>query len=462
MFVQQLYTNCLSEAAYYIESDGECAIIDPLRDYREYINLAKDRNSLIKYVFETHFHADFVSGHIDLANKSNSKIVFGPNTETNYPINVAKDGEIFKVGKISIQAIHTPGHTPNSTCYLLKNEVGEPYCVFTGDTLFVGDVGRPDLFGENITKEDLAGQMFESLKKLTSLPDNVIVYPAHGPGSSCGKNLGKETFSTIGEQKKLNYALQEKSKEGFIKSITDGLTSPPQYFPFNASLNKTGYDSFDKILSNNKALDLNQFENEIKSGSIILDVRHQDDFEKGFIKGSVFIGLDGRFAEWVGTLFNIKQSFVLITPEGKKEETIIRMSRVGYENVKGYLKGGYNTWRNSKKDIDMIISIDNEELELDIKHDKIIVIDVRKESEFVDGHIYDAKNIVLQSFESDLEKNNIDKTEKLYIHCQGGYRSMIAASLFRKKGYNNIRNIIGGYNEIKKSNIKLVTDKVVA
>lgn len=454
MHIEQLYTNCLSEAAYFIASDGEAAVIDPIRDYQVYLEKAKELNVKIKYIFETHFHADFISGHIDLAKHTGAEIVYGPTAQTHYPVTVAKDGDVFKIGKIEIEVLHTPGHTPESSCYLLKNEEGKPYCVFTGDTLFVGDVGRPDLFGEKISKEDLAGMLYDSLNnKIKKLPDDLIVYPAHGPGSACGKNLGKETFSTIGVQKKTNYALKETSKESFVKSITEGLTTPPQYFPKNAQINKGGYFSLDEVMNRNKkSLTLSEFENEIKSGAIVLDSRNPDGFELGFIKGSVNIGLDGRFAEWVGTLFDINQPFVLITAEGKEYETILRMARVGYENIKGFLGGGVNTWKNAGKEMDMIISIDADEMMLDLKHESVTVMDVRKCSEYDAGHIAGALNVVLQQFDEQLP-DDLSKDENLYIHCQGGYRSMIAASLLRRKGFKNIKNIQGGYASISKTNI---------
>ncbi|HZF99784.1 MAG TPA: rhodanese-like domain-containing protein [Chitinophagales bacterium] len=462
MFIQQLYTNCLSEAAYYVESNGEAVVVDPLRDYREYTKLASERKATIKYVFETHFHADFVSGHIDLAKQTGSRIVFGPQAETNFDAYNAKDGERFQVGAITIEVMHTPGHTPDSSCYLLRDENGKPHCIFTGDTLFVGDVGRPDLFGTKISKEDLAGMLYDSLATLKALPDDVIVYPAHGPGSSCGKNIGKETWSTIGEQKKLNYAMQEQTREEFIKNVTTGLTAPPRYFPLNATLNKQGAESFDTILKNIKALSVNDVESLIHEGVYVLDVRHENEFENGFIPGSFFVGLHGRFAEWVGTLFDIKQPFVIVAPAGQEEETIIRMSRVGYDNVKGYLQGGFEAWKNAGKPFDMIISVDTEELDLDLKHDNITVVDVRKNSEFVAGHIEDAINVPLQSFETSLAERDLPKDEKLFVHCQGGYRSMIAASILRRKGFEIIRNVLGGYNAISKTIIKTVQEKLTA
>ena len=464
MKVEQLYTNCLSEAAYFIESDGEAAVIDPLRDYQPYIDMAAKRNVKIKYVFETHFHADFVSGHLDLSAKTGAAIIYGPNAITEFKTTVATDGQRFKIGSCEIEVMHTPGHTPESTCYLLRDEQGKPYCIFTGDTLFVGDVGRPDLFGTKITKEDLAGMMYESLtKKIMPLADDIIVYPAHGPGSSCGKNLGKETFSTIGMQKKLNYALQPMSKDEFVKSITTGLSAPPQYFPLNAAINKKGYESLDMVMNKNVTpLSVDDVENEIANGAIVLDTRHQDVFEKGFVPGSVFVGLNGRFAEWVGTILNIDTKLVIVADTGKEEESILRLARVGYENVKGYLNGGFDAWKNAGKKIDMLISIEPAEMELDLKFEKPLVMDVRKENEFEAGHVVDAENVVLQSFDKDLASSGIKPSQNIYVHCQGGYRSVIAASLLKRKGYHNIKNILGGWVEIAKTNIPTEVAKPVA
>ena len=463
MKVEQLYTSCLSEAAYFIESNGEAAVIDPLRDYQIYIDMANKRGVKIKYVFETHFHADFVSGHLDLSEKTGAPIIYGPNAQTDFKATIATDGQKFKIGNVEIETMHTPGHTPESTCYLLRDESGKPYCLFTGDTLFVGDVGRPDLFGTKITKEELAAMMYESLnQKIKPLANDIIVYPAHGPGSSCGKNLGKETWSTIGDQKKLNYALQEMSKADFVKSITDGLSSPPQYFPLNAAINKRGYESLDKILSKNiKPLSADEVESEIQTGTVVLDTRHQDEFEKGFIPSSVFVGLNGRFAEWVGTILDINTPLIIVADEGKAEESILRLARVGYENVKGYLSGGFESWKQANKKIDLVISIDTSEMELDIKFDNPLVMDVRKESEFNNGHVLNAENIVLQNFEIDFTKSSAKVEKPIYVHCQSGYRSMIAASLLKRKGYNNLRNISGGWVEISKTNIPIEKPKPV-
>ncbi len=458
MLVEQLYTNCLSEAAYFIESNGEVAVIDPLRDYQTYLDKAGASNASIKYVFETHFHADFISGHLDLSKNSGAPIIYGPETETKFPVHIAKDGDRFKIGKVEIEVMHTPGHTPESTSYLLYNEEGKPYCIFTGDTLFVGDVGRPDLFGASITKEELASRMYDSLQRLKQLPDDVIVYPAHGPGSSCGKNIGKETWSTIGIQKKLNYALQDISREEFVKAITTGLTKPPQYFPLNARINREGYQSIDTVISNGmKAFSVNEFETEMKKkGTVVIDTRHQDVFEKGFLPGSVFIGLNGRFAEWVGTVLNIDEHFLIVADEGKEKEVVTRMARVGYDNISGFLSGGFEAWKNANKKIDMLISIDADEMLLDYNHDQIKVVDVRKETEFEGGHVEGAMNVVLNDFNNDVEKLNNQTSDQLYVHCLGGYRSMIAASLLKRKGFNNIRNITGGWEAIQKTRMPVV------
>lgn len=459
MTVEQLYTNCLSEAAYFIESNGEAAVIDPLRDYQAYIDLAAAKGVTIKYIFETHFHADFVSGHIDLSHKTGAPIIYGPEAVTGYPITVATNNQRFKVGNIEIEALHTPGHTPESTCYLLRDEDKVPYCLFTGDTLFVGDVGRPDLFGNVLTKEEMAARMFESLKIIKSLPDEILVYPAHGPGSACGKNIGKETWSTIGNQKRLNYALQDLSIDEFIKIVTTGLSKPPQYFPLNAKINKEGYSSLDEVLfRSRKPLSIAEFEQAKQNGIVVIDTRHENEFEQGFIPGSVFIGLHGRFAEWVGTLIRIDEPVLLITATGKEEETILRMARVGYDHVIGYLDGGFDAWKNAGKTFDMVISIDAEEFKLDYLHDEITVVDVRKESEYEAGHVSGALNVVLQHFDEQIGKLE-DRQKDTYVHCQGGYRSMIAASLLKRRGYHQLRNISGGWQAISKTDIPVEIPK---
>ncbi|HLF44994.1 MAG TPA: rhodanese-like domain-containing protein, partial [Chitinophagaceae bacterium] len=400
MFIKQIYTGCLSEAAYFIESNGEAAIIDPLRDIEEYLQLAEERNAKIKYIFETHFHADFVSGHIDLNKATGAPIVYGPNTETKFPVHIAKDGEKFNIGVLTIEVLHTPGHTLESSCYLLKDENGKDYCVFTGDTLFIGDVGRPDLAqkGAVLTTEDLAGMMYDSIhKKLVSLDDKVIVYPAHGAGSNCGKNLSSETFSTIGEQKKHNYALQAATKEEFIKSVTDGLAAPPQYFPINAQINKEGYESMDKVMMNSlRGLKVEDFKNLISEDTIILDTRNENEFTRGFVPGSICIGLDGRFAEWAGSLLPFDKPTLLVTEPGKEKESIIRLARVGFDKVQGYLDGGFESWKNTGEKTDMIIDIEADELIMDLNYDfNMVVLDVRKPIEFAEGHLPEAINLPL-------------------------------------------------------------------
>ncbi len=451
MDVQQLYTGCLSEAAYFISSNGEAAVIDPLRDIDTYLKMAEEKGVKIKYIFETHFHADFVSGHLELAQKTGAPIVYGPQTKAGFPIHQASDGEFFQIGDIKIQAVHTPGHTLESTCYLLHDEKGAPYCIFTGDTLFVGDVGRPDLFSGNLSKEELAGMMYESLQqKIKPLADHIIVYPAHGPGSSCGKNLGPETSSTIGQQKQSNYALKDMSKEEFVRVVTTGLTEPPAYFPINARINKEGYDSLDNILETASALSIDEFKQKAKEGAWILDTRPATVFTESFIPGSISIGLDGRFAEWAGSLLPYNQPLILVTEDGKEKESIIRLARVGIDNVQGYLKGGFDAWRSAGERTDMIIDIEPDELAMDIPHDsRLEIIDVRKESEFEAGHVRGAQNIPLSTLTDAATVANIDDDNNLYIHCAGGYRSVIAASILKKQGYHNLRNVLGGFAQMK-------------
>lgn len=454
MFIKQLYTGCLSEAAYYIESNGEAAVIDPLRDIDVYLQMANERKSRIKYIFETHFHADFVSGHLDLAAATSAPIVYGPNTNTKFPVHVAKDGEVFKIGALTIEVLHTPGHTLESTCYLLKDENGKNHCVFTGDTLFVGDVGRPDLAqkGNEITMNDLAGMMYDSIhSKLFPLADDVIVYPAHGPGSSCGKNLGPNTHSTIGEEKQSNYALKAATKTEFIKSVTDGITAPPQYFPINAKINKEGYDSLEDVLvTGMRALSVEEFKNLATDDMIILDTRNASVFTQGFVPGSVSIGLEGRFAEWAGSLLPFDAPMLLVTDPGKEKETIVRLARVGFDKVKGYLNGGYEAWKNAGETIDMIIDVEADELMMDIPHDtNLVVLDVRRPTEYADGHLKDAVNIPLNDMNDPASMTNLEEEQNLYVHCAGGYRSVIAASLLKRQGIHNLRNVLGGWGKIK-------------
>jgi len=467
MFIQQLYTGCLSEAAYYIESNGEAAIIDPLRDIDEYLETLNERKAKLKYIFETHFHADFVSGHLDLSKATDAPIVYGPQTQTKFAVHVAKDGETFRVGDITITVLHTPGHTLQSSCYLLKDENGKEHCVFTGDTLFVGDVGRPDLAqkGEDLTMEDLAGMMYDSIHtKLFPLGDEVIVYPAHGAGSSCGKNLGSETFSTIGEQKAHNYALQAASKEEFIKAVTHGIAAPPNYFPINAKINKEGYESLDNVLEHGlKSLSVEEFKKMMKDDVIVLDTRHANTFILGFIPGSISIGLEGRFAEWAGAILPFDKRILLVTEPGKEKETVVRLARVGFEKFAGCLAGGYDAWINAGEKSDMIIDIEADEMMMDMPHDpNMVVLDVRRETEFADGHLKDAKNIPLNEMTDPASMANLEETQNLYVHCAGGYRSVIACSLLKRQGIHNLRNINGGWGKIKEQEkIVVVKEKSV-
>ena len=465
MEIKQLYTGCLSEAAYFISSDGEAAVIDPLRDVDAYLQMAAERGVKIKYIFETHFHADFVSGHIELSQKTGAPIIYGPDTHASFDVHVAKDNEEFMVGKLKIKAMHTPGHTLESTCYLLHDEAGAPYCIFTGDTLFVGDVGRPDLFSGNLSKEELAGMMYDTLQnKIKPLNDNIIVYPAHGPGSSCGKALGPETFSTIGAQKAGNYALQEMTKGEFIKTVTSGLSTPPSYFPVNARINKEGYDSLDSVYEKGlQALSIVQFKEKVAADAWILDTRNSAIFTQGFVPESISIGLDGRFAEWAGTLIPNKQALVLVTDPGMEKESITRLARVGIDNILGYLEGGYEAWVNAGETIDLIIDIEPDELAMDIPHDNLLeVIDVRKPSEFDIAHVKGAHNVPLDTLADPVNIAMIDDSNNLYIHCAGGYRSVIAASLLKRQGYHNLRNVLGGFGKMKaEKGIPMVTPDTV-
>lgn len=454
MFIKQLYTGCLSEAAYYVESNGEAVVIDPLRDIDVYLDLANERKATIKYIFETHFHADFVSGHLDLSKATGAPIVYGPETATGFQAHIAKDGEIFKIGNLALEVLHTPGHTLESTCYLLKNESGEDYCIFTGDTLFVGDVGRPDLAqkGTEITTADLAGLLYDSLqKKIVPLSDEVIVYPAHGPGSSCGKNLGPDTHSTIGEEKKFNYALQATTREEFIKAVTDGIPPPPQYFPINARINKEGYDSLDEVMNNAlKPLSPARFRELMNDDTIILDTRPSSVFTEGFVPGSVSIGLDGRFAEWAGSLLPFDAPMLLVAEPGKEKESIVRLARVGLDKVQGFLDGGYAAWKESGEACDLIIDVEADELMMDLPFDKnLLVVDVRKPAEYADGHLKEALNIPLSDLSDPGSMVNLEDRHNLYIHCAGGYRSVIAASLLKRQGIHNLRNVVGGWGKIK-------------
>jgi hydroxyacylglutathione hydrolase len=457
MFVKQLYTGCLSEAAYFIESNGEAAVIDPLRDTDVYLELAKERNAVIKYIFETHFHADFISGHLELNKQTGAPIVYGPETKTSFDAHIAKDGELFRIGALTIETLHTPGHTIESTCYLLRDEEGKPYCIFTGDTLFVGDVGRPDLSSGNLTSEQLAAMLFDSLEaKIKTLDDDVIVYPAHGPGSACGKNIGPDTSSMIGEEKKTNYALQTANKEDFIKAVTEGLDTPPGYFAVNARINQEGYSALEAILKKGlQALTLEEFKEKIAKNEdlIILDTRPATEFIEGFIPGSIFIGLEGRFAEWAGSLLAFDREILLVTEPGREEESIVRLARVGLDRVEGHLSGGFSTWKKGGEPIDLIINIEADELAMDIPFDdKLLVLDVRKEAEYADGHVKDALNLPLGNMSDPGSLAMFEESDNLYVHCGSGYRSVIAASLLKRQGFHNLRNIIGGWTSIKETN----------
>ena len=463
MFIKQLYTGCISEAAYYIESNGEAAIIDPLRDINSYLQLAEERKASIKYIFETHFHADFVSGHLDLAKATGAKIIYGPATKTPLDVYVARDEEVFTLGSVTIEVLHTPGHTLESSCFLLKDEHGKPHSIFTGDTLFVGDVGRPDLAQKEmeLTMEDLAGMLYDSLqKKIVTLPNDVIIYPAHGPGSACGKNLGPNTYSTIGEEKETNYALKAENKKAFIKAVTDGLAAPPQYFSINARINKEGYESLDVVVENSlKPLSIDEVKQHIEKDVLILDTRSSEVFTQGFIPGSVFIGLEGRFAEWAGSLLPFDKSIILVCEPGKEKETIIRLARVGFNKVIGYVQGGFEAWRSAGEEIDMIIDIEADELAMDIPFDNnLVVLDVRKPAEFAEGHVKDALNIPLHELIDPVNIASLEEDQNVYVHCQGGYRSVIATSLLKRQGIHNIRNVLGGWNSIKEQK-KIETQK---
>lgn len=455
MYVEQIYTKCLAEAAYYIESNGEAAIIDPLREVEPYIQMANERGAKIKYVFETHFHADFVSGHIDLAKQSGAKIVFGPNAEAGYDIYTATDEEVFEIGDVTLTVLHTPGHTMESSCFLLKDKEGKPQGVFTGDTLFVGDVGRPDLAvkSNEITQEDLAGFMYDSLRtKLMVLPDHVVVYPAHGAGSSCGKNLGSETTSTIGEQKATNYALQDMRKEDFIKEVTDGLLAPPPYFFKDAMMNKNGYESIDTVIEeNNKGLSVSEFQEEIANGAFVLDTRKPQEFAPLHIKSAVNIGLNGQYAPWVGAIIPTDARVVLLTEEGKEEEAVIRLARVGYDHVAGFLKGGMSAWTGETASVTDVTTAEGAEI---INSNSQLILDIRKPAEVEAAHVCSSTHIRLQELPQRFSELN--KEDKIAIYCAGGYRSMIAASLLQKEGFTNITNIQGGFGKLQHLDISIV------
>ena len=459
MKIEQIYTGCLAQGAYYIESNGEVAIIDPLREVQPYIDKAKADNAKITYIFETHFHADFVSGHVTLAKKTGATIVYGPNAKPTFEATIAKDFQEFQLGDITIIALHTPGHTMESTTFLLRDQDGKDHAIFSGDTLFLGDVGRPDLaqkIGE-LTVDDLASHLYDSLReKIMQLADDVIVYPAHGAGSACGKNMMKETVDTLGNQKKVNYALRtDMTRAEFIKEVTDGLLPPPSYFPENVKLNKEGYEDISNIIKRGITAFLpTEFEviaNE--TNAIVLDVRHQDEFVKGHIPRSIFIGLQGSFAPWVGALIaDIQQPILLVTPKGKEEETITRLSRVGFDNTIGYLQDGFDAWKNAAKEYDTISSI-SPEIFQEVYQETIAVFDVRREGEFNAEHVIDAKNTPLDYLNNHLAE--FPQEEIFYMHCAGGYRSVIALSILKSRGFHNGINVANGFKGIKETEVPI-------
>lgn len=462
MKVEQIYTGCLAHAAYYIESKGEAAVFDPLREVQPYIDRAQIDNAEIKYVFETHFHADFVSGHLDLQKKTGADIVFGPSAKPGYEAIIANDGQVFQVGNCKVKVIHTPGHTMESTTYLLIDENGKQDGIITGDTLFIGDVGRPDLAQHvvsDLTAEKLAGHLYDSLRnKIMTLPDDLIVYPNHGAGSACGKKMSKETTDTLGHQKEVNYALRaDMTKAEFIRELLTGLTAPPGYFPQNVLLNIKGYESLDNIMDRGtQPLSPEAFEAAAnESGALVLDTRNAEDFAKGFIPNSVNIGLEGNFAQWVGEMIpDVKQPLLLVTYADKEEEAVTRLSRVGYDNTLGFLRGGFDLWKHAGKDLETTRRISPEELESLVKSgQEPLIIDVRKKSEYDSEHVIDAVNIPLNEINSHLAE--FPKDKPFVLHCQGGYRSMIASSILKQRGWDNFEDVVGGFEKIKETSIKV-------
>ena len=461
MTVEQIYTGCLAQGAYYIASNGEAVIIDPLREVGPYIDRAEKDGVKIKYILETHFHADFVSGHLDLAAKTGATIVYGPTANTKFDCHVATDGEVLVVGDVEIHVLHTPGHTMESTTYLLKDESGKDHAIFSGDTLFLGDVGRPDLAQKaaTMTQEELAGILFDSLRnKIMTLADEVIVYPGHGAGSSCGKNMSKETVGTIGDQKATNYALRANmTKEEFVAEVTDGLSAPPTYFPENVRMNKMGYESLDKVMEKGlRALSPDAFEaaaNETEA--LVIDTRHQNTFIKGFVPQSIFIGIDGSFAMWVGALIlDIKQPILIIAEPGREEEVVTRLSRVGYDNSIGFLEGGFDAWKAAGKDVDTLDQVTAEELK---GIEGATIVDVRKKGEYLSEHVVDAINVELDYFNDQMA--SVPQEGTFYVHCAGGYRSVIASSILKARGYHNMVDVAGGFKAIKEAGLS-VTDYV--
>lgn len=466
MIIEQIYTGCLAQGAYYIESNGESAVIDPLREVEPYLQKAARNNARIKYVLETHFHADFVSGHLDLSKKTGAPIIYGPNANPSFDAIIAKDGQVFQLGDVTIKVLHTPGHTMESTCYLLQDEQGKDIALFSGDTLFIGDVGRPDLAQKvvaDLTQDKLAGHLFDSLRnKIMPLADEIVVYPAHGAGSACGKNMSKETTDTLGHQKATNYALRkDMTREEFIREVTDGLVAPPAYFPLNVMMNIQGYDSIDQVLERGQhALAPEAFEAAAnETGALVLDTRDPQVFAKGFVPNSINIGIDGQFAPWVGAMIpDIKQEILLVTEEGREEEVITRLARVGYDYTIGYLKGGFNAWKDSGREYDQIESISAEELAGKMKQQQVPILDVRKKSEYQSEHIQDAENAPLDFINDSMTM--LDKNKTYYVHCAGGYRSMIFNSILRARGYDKLVDVKGGFKAIKESGLFRVTDYV--
>ncbi|MEA5257887.1 MBL fold metallo-hydrolase [Arcicella aquatica] len=456
MIVEQIYTGCLAQGAYYIQSEGEVAIIDPLREVQPYIAKAARNNAKIKYIFETHFHADFVSGHLDLSRQTGASIVYGPNANPSFDCIVAEDGQVFQIGKVSIKVLHTPGHTMESACFLLTDENGHQHCLFSGDTLFIGDVGRPDLAQKlgSITTNDLAGFLYDSLRnKIMTLPDDLIIFPAHGAGSACGKNMSKETFDTLGNQKATNYALKEQTKEEFIAAVTDGLLPPPYYFPKNVMMNKTGIKTMKEIVNNVQALSVEAFEAAAnETGAVVLDTRSAQVFKDAFIPNSINIGIKGDFAPWIGTLItDIEQEILFIADEENIDDVVTRLSRVGYDNVIGYLEGGIEAWIKAGKETDSIESISATEFakRFEEANGQLIVKDVRKQTEYTAEHIDEAMNIPLAVLSDNMAE--FSKTKTNYIHCAGGYRSMMASSILKARGFDNVVDVAGGFNEIAKT-----------
>lgn len=457
MKVEQLYTKCLSQSSYFIVSGDEAVVVDPIREFDPYLDMASQHGATIKYVLETHFHADFVSGHIDLADKTNAQIVFGPGAKPEYDALVAKDGQILEVGNSKIKVVHTPGHTPESTSYLLYDEQGAEQAIFTGDTLFVGDVGRPDLaVKSDLSKEDLAGMLYDSLnEKIKTLPDDLIVYPGHGAGSSCGKNIGTEASSTIGQEKLTNYAMADMSRERFIELVTEGLGEPPSYFFDDARINKEGYESIDKVLEENViALELGQVETLVSDGALVLDTRSPDEFREGHIPGALNIGLGGQYAIWAGTLIKIDQPIIVIANEGKEREAILRLARVGYENVKGFLEGGTQTWKSGGHTLAVVLEYETTKA-LEMVEEGMKMIDVRKPGEYAAGHVDGTENYSLQDLEEQL--HNLDATTEYLVHCKSGYRSMIACSILKKHGFEKVYNVKGGYLAFEELNVPMIT-----